>query len=105
MKKKLIGIIIVGILITTILPCTNASTNKTDQKESTALYQSRIFGIGFVRINSFTQKIIGFVIYGINDGEIISMQFINIQYEEADELFAGFLPLVFYIRYNPALWR
>jgi hypothetical protein len=102
MKKKVIGILIVGILIATIFPCADASINKSEQKESTMVYESRVFGIGFVRINSFTQTIKGFVLYGINNGEIISMQFINIKYEEADELFAGFLPLVFFIRYNPS---
>jgi hypothetical protein len=102
MKKKVIGILILGILIATIFPCADATINKTDQKESTMVYESRIFGMGFVRINSFTQKIKGFVLFGINDGEIISMQLINIKYEEADELFAGFLPLMFFIRYNPA---
>jgi hypothetical protein len=101
MIKKVMGILIVGILIATALPCVNASINKTEQEEDTLIYESRIFGVGIVRINSFTGRIFGFVFYGINDGELISMKFINIQYEEADELFAGFLPLVFFIRYNP----
>ena len=103
MKKKVIGILIVGILIATALSCANASNNKTEQEEDAMVYESRIFGLGLVRINTFTHAIKGFVVYGINDGEIISMQFVNINYEEADELFAGFIPLVFFIRYNPAL--
>ena len=42
-------------------------------------------------------------LFGVNDGEIISMEFINIKYEEVDEIFAGlFPPLIFFIRYNPA---
>jgi hypothetical protein len=99
--KKLIGILIAGVLISTILPCANTSPNRTEQEEVTMVYESLIFGIGYVRINVLTHRIIGFVFYGINDGEFISMQFINIRYEEADEVFAGFLPLVFFIRYNP----
>ena len=59
--KKIIGLFIVTLLITTILPCADASINTTDQKESKSSFESMIFGIGFVRINSFTHAIKGFV--------------------------------------------
>ena len=100
MKKKVIGIFIIGILIATMIPCVSASSDETEQEAP--VYESMILGIGFARINTFTHRIIGYVLYGINDGEIISTQFINIKYSEADEIFAGFIPGVFFIRYNPA---
>ena len=101
MKKKVIGIVIVGLLIATVLPSVNASINKTDEKDNTIVYESRLFGIGFVRIHGFTHSIKGFVIFGINNGQVISTEFINIKYDEANEVFAGlFPPLIFFIRYN-----
>lgn len=105
MKKKVIGILIIGLLIATAFPTVSASINKTDEKENTIAYESRIFGIGFVRIHSLTHVIKGFVLVGINDGEVISTEFVNIKYSEADGVYAGFFSpyqLTFYIRYNPA---
>ncbi len=64
MKKKIIGILIVGLLIATAFPTISATINKTDKKENTIVYESRIFGIGIVRINGFTHEIKGFVIFG-----------------------------------------
>ena len=103
MKKKVIGILIVGILIVTVFPCVDGTINKTDEKKDTAIYKSRIFGVGFVRINGFTKTIKGFVLFGINNGQVISMEFINIKYIEAEPVLAGYItPLIFIIRYNPA---
>ena len=102
MKKKLIGILIVGILITTVFPCVDASINKTDEKKDTVIYESRIFGLGFVYINGFTHTIKGYVIFGINNGQVIKTQFINIKCSETYNIFAGYLPpLIFFITYNP----
>ena len=105
MKRKVFGILIVGLLVASAFPMVSASIDNTDEKENTIVYESRIFGIGFVRLNGRTQEIKGFVIFGINDGQVISLEFINIKCDEADEMFAGFFPplqLTFYIRYNPA---
>jgi hypothetical protein len=102
MKKKVIGILIVGLLIAIAFPTVNASINKTDEKENPIKYDSSLFGIGFVRIHEHALK--GFVLFGINDGEVISAEFINIEYSSADGVFAGFFPplqLTFYIKYNP----
>jgi hypothetical protein len=102
--KKIIGILIVGVLIATVFPCVDASIHITDEKENIMIYESRLFGFGFVFINGFTNTIKGFVLFGINDGQFISMEFINIKYNEADNVLAGYLPpLMFYIRYNPVL--
>jgi hypothetical protein len=102
MKRKVIVILIVGLLMVTVFPGVNAAIHKTDQKEDTTAYESRLFGIGIVRINGFTHVIKGFVIYGINDGQVISMEFINIKYTEVDEVFVGYCtPLIFFFRYNP----
>jgi hypothetical protein len=102
-KRKVIGILIVGLLMVTVFPGVNAAIHKTDQKEIPIVYESRLFGIGFVRINGFTHVIKGFVIFGINNGEVLSMEFINIEYSGADKVFGGiFPPLIFFITYNPA---
>ena len=102
MRRKIIGFLIIGLLIAAIFPNVGASINKTDEKEDATIYESRIFGIGFVRINGFTHVIKGFVIYGINDGQVISMQFIDIKYTDVDKVLAGYCsPLIFFIRYNP----
>jgi hypothetical protein len=103
MKKKVVGILIVGIMITTLFPCIGASLNNNIQKEDITEYESYIFGIGFVRINGFTHVIKGFVLFGINDGEVIKTEFINIKYNDVNEVFASYLsPLMFLMRYNPA---
>lgn len=103
MRRKLVGILIIGLLLTTVFPSIGASINKNDEKEDTTIYESRIFGIGFVRINGFTHTIKGYIIYAINDGQAISMEFINIKYIDVDNVFVGyFTPLIFFIRYNPA---
>ena len=103
MKMKVIGILIVGMLIVTVFPGVGAAVHKNDQKENTIVYESRLFGIGFVRINGFTHVIKGFVIFGINEGQVISTEFIKIKYADVDEVHVGyFTPLIFFIRYNPA---
>ena len=103
MKKKLVGFLIVGIMITTLLPTIGASINKNTQTEDTTDYESYILGIGLVRINGFTHVIKGFVLFGINDGEVIKNEFIRINYDGVDEIFAGFLPpLMFFMKYEPA---
>ena len=102
MWKKIIRILVCMLLITTIFPCVGASINETDEKENTIFYESRIFGIGFVYISKITHVIAGYVIFGINDGQVIRNEFIRIRFSEADEIFAGnYPPIIFYIRYNP----
>jgi hypothetical protein len=103
MKKKIIGILIVGLLIVTAFPTVSASIHKTDDKENEIAYESSLSGIGFVRIHENVIK--GFVLFGIIDGQVISTEWINIKYNGADGVYAGFFPplqLTFYIRYNPA---
>ena len=103
MWKKIIGILICMLLITTIFQCVGASINGTDEKENTIVYESRIFGIGFVHISKITHVIAGYVIFGITDGLPIAKKWILIKFIEADEAFQLFLPsYVFFIRYNPA---
>ena len=90
------------LLMATFLPCVGASIDKIDEKEKITKYESRIFGFGFVRIHENTHVIKGLVIFGINDGQVISNEFIRIKFSEADEIFAGnYPPIIFYIRYNP----
>jgi len=71
--------------------------------DNTIALGSRLLGIGFVRINGFTHVIRGFVIFGINDGQFLSMEFIRIKFSEVNVIFAGyFSSLIFFIMYNPA---
>ena len=100
--KKIVGIFVCMLLITTIFPCVGASIDKIDEKENITKYESRIFGLGFVRIHENTHVIRGLVIFAINNGQVILTQFINIRFSEADGVFAGlFPPYKFYIRYTP----
>jgi len=76
---------------------------KSKNKDNTIALGSRLLGIGFVRINGFTHVIKGFVIFGINDGQVLSMEFIRIKFSEVNVIFAGyFSSLIFFIMYNPA---
>lgn len=116
MNRKIIGFFILGILIVTVLPGLDAAIQKNNQKDSTIVLESsfnqkeniialgsRLFGIGFVRINGFTHIIKGFVILGINNGQVLSMEFIRVKYSEVNVVLAGyFSSLIFFIRYNPA---
>ena len=103
MKKKIIGILIVGIMITTLFPSIGASLNNNIQIEDVTDYESYILGIGFVRIGGFTHVIRGFVLFGINDGEFINTEFIKIKYNDVNDIFASYLPpFMFLIRYDPA---
>ena len=103
MWKKIIGILVCMLLISTIFPCVGASINKIDEKENTIVYESRIFGIGFVRISKILHVISGYVLFGINDGLPMAKKWVIIKFSEADEVFQLFLPYyVFYIRYNPS---
>ena len=99
---KIVAIIVLGLMMATIFPCVGASINKINEKENITKYESRIYGIGFVRIYENTHVIKGFIIFAINNGQIILTQFIRIKFSEADGVFAGiFPPYKFYIRYNP----
>ena len=104
MNRKLIGFFIVGMLIViTVFPGVGVAIHKNDQKENTIALGSRLLGLGFVRINGFTHVIRGFVIFGINDGQFLSMEFIRIKFSEVNVIFAGyFSSLIFLIVYNPA---
>lgn len=101
MWKKIVGILVCIMLIITIFLSVGATVNETDEKENSIVYESRIFGIGFVRIYKITHVIFGYVILGINDGLTIVKKWVIINFNEADEAFQLFLPsYVFYIRYN-----
>jgi len=90
-------------MITTLLPSIGASFNENIQNVDITGYESYIFGVGFVRIHGFTHVIKGFVLFGINDGQAISTEFINIKYNDVKEIFVGyFTPFTFLMLYDPA---
>lgn len=102
MRKKVIGILIVGLLMLTVIPSVNASSQVTEEKENSIVFESTLLGVGFVRIHEYNHRLKGFVLFGINDGEVISTEFINIEFIEVDMVFAGYCtPFIFFFRYNP----
>jgi len=103
MEKKIIGLMIAGLFLLTLVPTVNATVTISNENESTVIYESRIFGVGLVRINGFTHTIKGFVLIGIHDGQVIKTEFVNIKYSEAEKVLASYLsPVIFIIAYNPA---
>jgi hypothetical protein len=103
MNKKIIGILIVGMLIVIVFPSINSVNQESYQEKNTIINKSRLFGIGFVRIKEFMHVIKGFVIFGINDGQVLLMEFVNIKYINVNPVLVGyFSPLIFFISYTPA---
>ncbi len=103
MNKKIVGIIVMSMLIIKVIPSISAAYYENYQNENTIVNKSRLFGIGFVRIKEFMHVIKGFVIFGINDGQVILMEFVNIKYIKVNPVLAGyFSPLIFFISYTPA---
>ena len=102
MIKKLTGFFIMGLLIATIVPVGSSSIQKTDEKPTTSTIQSFLIGIGLVRIAPLKHEITGFVIIGINTGQVLVNEMIHIQFDETPIRVGGLPPLVFVIKYTPA---
>lgn len=98
--KKIVGILVIGLLIATIIPVGGASHPSTGIKDNMG-YESRLFEIGLVRIDPHNYKLTGFVFFGINDGEVLVLQKIDIQFEGTIQA-GGLPPFMYTIRYNPA---
>jgi hypothetical protein len=99
--KKIIGIIIIGLVIITLIPGGTATLQKIAEKHPEA-YTSKLIGIGFVRINPTTYEIKGFVLIGIHDGHALIVQNIDITYDGSPIKVGGLVPFLFTIQYNPA---
>ena len=65
-------------------------------------FESSLYAIGFIRINSQDYEINGFVLTGNNDGDRLFLKQINIEYDGTPIMVTNPLPFVFSIYYNPA---
>jgi len=102
MGKKVVGILIVGLLMATVFPIGSAYIQKTDEKANTD-FESTLFGIGFIRIDSSNYEIKGFVLFGNNNGQVLLSKMIDIKYDGTPiRIGFGLTPFIFNIKYNPA---
>jgi hypothetical protein len=100
MAKKVVRILIVGLLIATIFPVGRSYIQKMDEKANADL-ESKFFGIGFIRIDSSNYEIKGLVLFGLNDGQIILSKMIDIKYDGTPILVDFLTSFIFSIKYNP----
>jgi hypothetical protein len=101
MGKKVIGFLVVGLLIATVFPVVSSDIQKTDQKGKTDL-ESKLFGIGFIRIDSSNYELKGFVLFGYNDGQVLLLKKIDIKCDGPPLFVGGLAPFIINIKYNPA---
>jgi hypothetical protein len=95
MGKKIIGIMIVGLVLSLVIPVGSAYAD----------YDCKLSAVGFIRIDKANSMIRGFVFFGDNDGETLRFEFIRIQYDDAriPMVVASAMPLfVHNIKYNPS---
>jgi len=95
MGKKIIGLLVVGLVLTLIIPIGTAD----------AAYDCELTAIGIIRIDRINSEIKGFVFFGNNDGEDLQFTFIKIKFDDArmPEKMPTEKPfLVHHIDYNPA---
>jgi hypothetical protein len=106
MNKKIIGILVMTLLIATLLPVESTRININGKETDTVNIRSelKLLGIGSISIDSSKYTIKGFVLVGINNGQIIISKNIDIQCCLSPALVFGFgTPfVVFFIKYNPA---
>jgi hypothetical protein len=98
--KKIVGILIVGLLMATILPTASASADTFLSKSTD--YESKLFAVGFFRINPHTYAITGFAFFGLLDGSPLVLQKIDIQYDGTPIFVGGLIPFFINVEYNPA---
>jgi hypothetical protein len=90
--RKIIGVLIVGLLMATIIPATSALAQETQEKQ-TAVNNSHIFGVGLFKLDNRINELTGYVIFGILDGQPIFLQNIDIHYT-GSPLIGGLLPVM-----------
>jgi hypothetical protein len=100
MGKKVIGILVVGLLIAAVFPVVSSDIQKTDQKEKTD-FESKLLGIGLIRIDSGIYEIKGLVLFGMNDGQVLVLKKIDIKCDGPPLFVGGLPPFIINIKYNP----
>ena len=95
MGKKIFGVLVIGLVLTLLIPIGSAKTQPLE---------SHLSAVGIIQIDSFDHEIRGFVFFGINDGEVLILKNINIKYDAASQIMVGgIIPfIVHHINYNPA---
>lgn len=95
MGKKIIGILVIGLVLALVIPVGSAYAD----------FDCKLSAIGFVRIDHVNSAIRGFVLFGNNDGEVLRFEFININYDDMRTPLVVAGPMAFFvhnIEYNPA---
>lgn len=92
-----------GLVAILVIPVVSASQQNTPETNNFE-YESKLFAIGVVRIDPVHNELTGFVLFGINDGDVFTLKNINIKYDPSTPVYAGsILPFfVHHIWYNPA---
>jgi hypothetical protein len=90
--KKIIGVLIVGLLLATIIPATSALAQETQEKQTNA-FGSHLMAVGLFKLDNRINELTGFVLFGILDGQPIFLQNVDIHYT-GSPLIGGLLPVV-----------
>jgi len=103
MRKKIIGILIIGLVFALVIPVGSSYILNTNGTTNTK-FESKLFVIGVIQIDTFDYEIRGFAVYAINDGEVLLFKNLNIKYDGATPIqVGGVIPfIVHHIYYNPA---
>jgi hypothetical protein len=94
MGKKLLCILLIGLVVALVIPAGTAQTQ----------YKAKLFVIGYIQIDNVNHEVRGFAIYGNINGDVIFLQKFNIPFNGATPIFAGsVIPVLFHhVWYNPA---
>ena len=95
MGKKIIGLVLVGLVFTLLIPLGSAK----------ATYDKELSALGVIRIDQTNCQIKGFVFFGDNDGATLRFTFIKIQYDDSyppTEIGGKIQFFEHHIQYNPA---
>jgi len=95
MGKKIIGILLVGLVFALVIPVGSCDAD----------FDCKLTAIGVIRIDSTNSEIKGFVLFGNNDGQDLKFTIINIKFDDGRapvELDSKMPFLLHTIKYNPA---
>ncbi len=95
MRKKIIGLLALGLVFALIIPVGSAY----------ATYDCKLEAIGIIRIDKTNSVIKGFVLVGNNDGKDLRFTFIQIEFDDARTPLIAKTNIPFFvheIEYNPA---
>jgi hypothetical protein len=101
MGKKVIGILVVGLLMATVFPVASMYIGETEKKVNID-FESKLLGIGLIRIDSAIYEIKGLVLFGMNDGQVLVLKKIDIKCDGPPLFVGGLPPFIINIKYNPA---